>query len=136
MSPVVVETSQDVDGDAGSRTFEIKLADFGVGGYGLNIIGNPGAAAKDDKDLGLISDALVKGYTDGCSNKAQAIDLFTKRFPDKDPNYVSKSWEKVCELIGNNPGDQSAEGWQETLDLYRELGVLRQNTTPTDILGN
>jgi len=136
MSPVTVETSEDVPGIPGERVFELKLAEYGVTGYGLNIIGNSEAAAKQSIDLGKVSDALVKGYAEGCSAKEEAVSLFLKRFPDKSPTYVAQSWNKVCQLVGDNPGFQNTDGWQSTIDLYQTLGILSVPVTPQDVMAN
>jgi NitT/TauT family transport system substrate-binding protein len=134
MSPVQVETSKDIPG-ASPKTFEIPLADHGVGGYGLNIIANP-AALKDRKaDVNALTDAILQGYRDGCADRPKAVASFVKQFPDKSPEYVRQSWDKVCALVGSNVGYQDVAGWQNTIDLYRALGVLKANVNPNELIG-
>jgi hypothetical protein len=37
-------------------------------------------------------------------------------------------------MAGPNPGQQSEEGWKETIELYRSVGLLTHNVEPRDIL--
>lgn len=135
MSPVQVETDAHIPGATGSKTFELKLADYGVGGYGLNIIAGEDAWHNQKAQLLALSSAITLGYKNGCTHRAEATAAFLKEFPAKDPNYVKSSWDRVCNLVGQNPGAQSAAGWQQTIDLYRSLGLLKVPVTPADILG-
>ena len=59
---------------------------------------------------------------------------FVKRFPDKDRRYVAESWKKVCDFIGGDYGGQTREGWEQTIRLYREQGLLSGPVTPEDVL--
>ena len=135
MSPVQVETSPNVPGPT-PKTFELKLAEYGVGGYGLNVIANENAWRKQRPQLEALTAAIAQGYRDGCAAREDAVNQFLKEFPDKDRNYVSVSWNKVCALVGPNPGAQDAAGWQQTINLFRDLGLLKANVTPSQILGN
>lgn len=135
MSPVLVETSDEFEGISGERTFELSLADYGVGGYGLNIIANKDAYQADPEELDGMKVAIVRGYIDGCANQTDAVNSFVKRFPEKSMQYVSESWSRVCNLIGTEPGQQSADGWFETIELYRDLGILTSDVSASDILG-
>jgi NitT/TauT family transport system substrate-binding protein len=135
MSPVQVETSNSIPpGDR--KTFELRLSDFGVGGYGLNIITGQNTWKTQKDDLVAITKAIEQGYKVGCERRNDAVRAFIKEFPDKNPEYVKISWNKVCTLIGSQIGDQSTEGWQQTIDLYRSLGLLKAPVTPAQILGH
>jgi ABC-type nitrate/sulfonate/bicarbonate transport system substrate-binding protein len=134
MSPVLVETSGEIAGQQGERTFELSLSDFGVGGYGLNIIANPAALEKDPERLAAATDAIVRGYVDGCANRDEAVASFVSQFPDKEPDYVASSWDKVCDLLGPQPGAQNNQGWEETIALYRDLGLLTVDVTAPQII--
>ena len=135
MSPVQVETDPKIPGESGSKTFELHLADYGVKGYGLNIIGNPQAWRTQKAQLTAISNAIIQGYKTGCTRRQDAVASFVAEFPDKNPNYLKRSWDKVCDLVGANPGAQDAQGWQATINLYRDLGLLTAPVTPADVLG-
>lgn len=134
MSPVQVETSPEIK-RAAPKTYEIGLADHGVGGYGLNIIANPAAFGSKRSEIDALTAAILQGYRDGCADRPRAVDSFVKQFPDKSKDYVRLSWAKVCALVGSNVGHQDAAGWQRTIDLYRGLGVLKANVSPSDLIG-
>ena len=134
MSPVQVETSQNVPGPS-PKTFELLLANYGVGGYGLNVIVNESRWHAEQPQLKVLTSIIVDGYRKGCTARDDAVNEFMKEFPDKDRNYVSASWNRVCNLIGSNPGAQDVAGWQKTIDLYRSLGLLHTDVTPAQVMG-
>lgn len=135
MSPVQVETNASIPGKSGEKTYELKLADYGVGGYGLNIIANTGAMKSQGAQLRKAAAAMARGYKDACANRADAVRTFLAQFPDKDPTYVKTSWDRVCALVGGDPGAQDAKGWQQTIDLYRSLNLLKTDVSPAQIMG-
>ena len=135
MSPVAVETNPAVIGKPGApKTFELKLADYGVGGYGLNIITSREQYLKEAEFLKKVASTAVQGYRAGCAEQGLAVAAFLKDFPEKDPKYVTESWRRVCELIGPDPGVQTAEGWKQTIDLYQSLGLIKPTVEVKDIL--
>jgi len=136
MSPVLVETTMDIPTESSPKTFEMKLSDYGVEGYGLNIIANPQAYQDNPAKLIQIKDIIVKGYVEGCANDRKAVESFLELFPDKSPKYVEASWARVCTLLGNEPGTQNDEGWQKTIDLYKGLNLLSVEVSPSNILGS
>ncbi|MDD9867847.1 MAG: ABC transporter substrate-binding protein [Candidatus Campbellbacteria bacterium] len=119
-----------------NEVYEILLAEYGVTGYGLNIVTSRSAYETEQELIRDVSRAVVRAYRDGCRNKDDAVASFLEEFPEKDPNYVANSWERVCDkLIDGNYGDQNERGWQETIDTYKELGLLGDTVfTTRDIL--
>jgi hypothetical protein len=134
MSPVQVETNPEIKGPA-PKTFEIPLADHGVGGYGLNIIANPDAWKSRRRELEALTGAIERGYRDGCAHRDRAVAAFVKLFPSKSSDYVRVSWDKVCNMVGNDVGHQDENGWKQTIALYNGLGVLKARVQPSDIIG-
>jgi ABC-type nitrate/sulfonate/bicarbonate transport system substrate-binding protein len=116
------------------KLFELRLAEYGVGGYGLNIVTSRQSFTQDGKLLQQVADAAVDGYRTGCADKESAVKAFLSDFPQKNPDYVRESWNRVCEMVGNNFGTQSVQGWQQTIDLYRSLGLLKQPVAAKNIL--
>lgn len=135
MAPVLAETSEDLPGQPGERTYELKLAEYGVSGYGLNVIANKKANEENPDLVAKFRDAIVRGYEEGCVQREAVVASFVQRFPDKRPDYVSQSWNKVCELVGSEAGNQTYEGWEATIALYRDLGLLTSDVSPDDIIG-
>lgn len=134
MSPVAVSLDNQVAEVKGKRVFEIHLADKGVDSYGLNIVTSRETYSKDPKFYNDITKAAVKGYEDGCRNQDDAVAVFLKVFPDKDPQYVKKSWALVCGMVGNTPGAQTADGWDKTINLYRSLNLMNITLSAKDVL--
>jgi NitT/TauT family transport system substrate-binding protein len=135
MSPVAVETNPAVPGKPGlPKTFELKLAEYGVAGYGLNIVTSRDRYSRDPEFFKRVTAAAVEGYRSGCAEPDKAVSAFMKDFPEKDPKYVAESWRRVCQLTGPSPGGQTAAGWKQTIDLYQSLGLIRHQVEAKDIL--
>lgn len=134
-----------IDGDAprvnGRTSFELPLAEYGVNGYGLNIVVAPRAMRERPDRMRALAAAAVQGYTEGCANREAAVNAFlaevhrTPERMDAERPYVTASWDRVCEMIGDGAGQQTAEGWQTTIDTYASLGLLQRTVTPQEVLG-
>lgn len=116
------------------ETFQLPLADHGVDAYGLNVIASR-SALEDDSDLidGLTA-AVVEGYRRACANQPAAAQLFLELFPERDPRYVGASLTRVCALVGDEVGRQTADGWRKTIDVYAAAGLLDRPIAPGDVL--
>ena len=133
MSPVVLANNASVRQVGGQRIFEIHLADTGVVGYGLNVITSRMTLAANRVQVSAVAAAVFEGYRQGCLNQSAATAAFTAEFPEKDPVYVRNSWALVCQMIGKNPGKQTALGWQQTIDVYHSLHLLSVELKPADV---
>ena len=116
------------------ETFQLSLADHGVDAYGLNVIASR-AAYQEDRDLieGLTA-AIVEGYRRACADRPAAARVFLELFPDRDARYVEASLGRVCELVGDEIGHQTAAGWQSTIDVYAAAGLLQGPVAFADVL--
>jgi ABC-type nitrate/sulfonate/bicarbonate transport system substrate-binding protein len=133
-SPVELSMNPHVTAVHGDKIFEIPLADYGVNSYGTDVVTSRQALQQEPDKIRKIADAVFEGYRAGCEQPVQAVDSFLKQFPDKDPASVKEGWRRVCALVGPNPGQQDAEGWKKTIELYRSVGLLTHNVEPRDIL--
>ncbi len=133
-SPVTLSANPQVTAVHGDKVFELHLADYGVSGYGLNVMTSRQALQREPDSIRKIADAVFQGYRIGCAQQEQAVDSFLKNFPDKNSASVKEGWRRVCAMVGLNPGQQSEEGWKETIMLYRSLGLLTHNVEPRDVL--
>src|SRR5688572_30303543 len=108
MSPTALEIDPSIPKLRDQRTFEFPLADFGVKAYGLNLISSREAMAKDGELLRKVAAIICDAYRDGCARPEEVVKIFCKRFPNKDPNYVRRSWAKACKLVNSQavPGEQ------------------------------
>ena len=117
------------------ETFQLSLDEYGVKGYSLNLITSAETYARDRELIDNVTVAVLDGYREGCADQPAAVRTFLEIFPDKDARYVEKSWASVCAFIGEDVGQQTAEGWQTTIDLYGSVGLLGNTpVTPADIL--
>ena len=78
--------------------------------------------------------AIVEGYRNACADRPAAAGVFLELFPDRDARYVEASLGRVCELVGDDAGLQTAEGWQSTIDVYAAAGLLEGPVAPGDVL--
>jgi len=134
MSPAAIEVDPNFTEVGGRRTFDISLAKNGVAGYGLNIITSRAELVKEGDLLKKIAAAAVEGYRRACQNPDDAIAAFLKEFPDKNSAYLHEGLNRVCSMIGTNYGTQGSEGWQETINVYRDLGLVKKDVKPEDLL--
>ena len=117
------------------ETFRLSLDEYGVKGYSLNLITSAETYARERELIDEVTVAVLDGYREGCADQTAAVRTFLEIFPDKDARYVEKSWASVCAFIGEDVGQQTAEGWQTTIDLYSSVGLLGNTpVTPADIL--
>ncbi len=117
-----------------TSSYDLRLSEFGVEGYGLNIICSRKTLLSEPDLVNGVTQAILAGYRAALADPEAAVSAFLKEFPDKDPTYVRASWAKVCGALGTNIGAQTAEGWQKTIDLYRNTGVITAPVTPANIL--
>jgi len=114
--------------------FQLMLKDYGVDGYGLNIIASRDTYTGKKPLIDGITRAVLRGYEQGCADQDKAVAAFVGEFKEKDAEYVKSSWEKVCKFIGGDYGSQTVEGWQKTIDLYGKLGLLKHKVRPEDVM--
>ena len=129
-SAVMIRLNNDLPVINGDKISEIKLADYGVGGYGLNVIINKDYLKNNASLARGISEAVINGYRAACKNKEDAVSSFAVEFPDLDVVFIKNGLDVVCQAITEPIGDQTQQGWQETVNLYNNLGLLSK---PIDI---
>jgi ABC-type nitrate/sulfonate/bicarbonate transport system substrate-binding protein len=134
MSPVVVDVDNSFPEVNGKRTWRLHLKDLGVKSYGLNIITSDKAFSENATELQKLTQAVYNGYTSACNNKEDAVDKFIERFPDKNKAYIAKGFELVCDQLTNPVGTQNKIGWQESINLFESLGLLKNPVTAEEII--
>jgi len=127
MSPTQLELKQEI--------FQLSLDEYNVKGYGLNVIASRAAYEKERGLIEGLTAAVVDAYRSGCADRPAAVKVFLAVSPEKDADFVEESWARVCDFIGEDIGRQTAEGWQTTIDLYNEVGLLEgRRVIPADVL--
>lgn len=141
MSPMRLASDPAAPQTNGARIFELRLSEFGVTGYGLNIVVSPSEYKKDPDRLKALSNAAVQGYVQGCQRQDEAVEAFltavhrtTDRIERERP-YVTESWKRICtQLLGKDVGAQTKDGWAATIATYSALGLLPKSVTPEMVL--
>lgn len=111
----------------GRRLLLLRLADFGVRTYSLNLIVNENAWADPKKRATAkkIAEAVLEGYSLVSERPGDAAVQFSNLFPRLSPNFVVRSMVAVQLQLGQPPlGAQTKEGWNDTINLLSSLHLL------------
>jgi ABC-type nitrate/sulfonate/bicarbonate transport system substrate-binding protein len=112
----------------------LRLADYGVKAYSLNIMVNDAALAKEPDTVRAIVDAAHEGYEFLKANPEETAAVFSRLFPEQDKEYVRASIAVVARLLGREPvGRQTRAGWQRTINTLEQLKLLTKNVDVDDV---
>lgn len=120
----------------GRRLLVMRLSDFGVRSYSLNLIVNDAAWASPEKRAIAIKvvEAVQEGYTMVSERPGDAANHFSRFFPRLSPNYVTRSMVSVAQQIGHPPvGTQTRAGWEDTIRLLTSLNLVTTPLKPDDV---
>lgn len=120
----------------GRSLIVLRLSDFGVRTYSLNLIVNDAAWASPEKRaIALkIADAVQEGYSLVNERPADAAARFSELFPRLSPNYVDRSMADVSLQLNPPPiGGQTRAGWEDTIKMLSSLGLLDKPVTVDDV---
>ena len=120
----------------GRRITMIRLADFGVRLYGLNLVVNDAAWADPARRAiaGRIVDAVQEGYDMVKEHAADAATQFARLFPRLAPRYVDRSMVTVARQLSGPPtGVQTRAGWEATLQTLEQLKLLAKPVTVDEV---
>ena len=121
---------------AGRKLEILRLADFGVDCYSLNLIVNAAAWADPRRRpvAKRIAEALAEAYEVVRVRPAAASASFMVFFPTMSPRYIELGMADVARELGAPPaGAQTRAGWQKTLATLGSLGLLQQPLTPGEV---
>ncbi len=120
----------------GRRITMIRLSDFGVKAYSLNLIVNDTAWADPAKReiARKIEEAVQEGYNMVRERPADAALHFSRLFPRLAPRYVDRSMATVSQQLSGPPtGQQTRAGWESTIATLEALGLLAKPITVDDV---
>lgn len=117
----------------GHKIETLRLADYGVHAYSLNLIANDKILQSDPKMVADVTAATNAGFAFVRENPAEAARIFSSLFPDKSPEYVRQSIAVVAGQIAAPAGEQTREGWQTTLNTLGRLGLLKRPVTVEEV---
>lgn len=120
----------------GRRIIMMRLSDFGLRSYSLNLIVNEEAWASSEKRAiaRKIADAVQEGYSLVNERPADAASHFSRLFPRLAPRYVDRSMVSVASQLSPAPvGGQTRQGWEETITLLNSLKLLSKPVTVDEV---
>jgi ABC-type nitrate/sulfonate/bicarbonate transport system substrate-binding protein len=120
----------------GRRIIVMRLSDFGVRSYSLNLIVNDEAWASPEKRAiaRKIADAVQEGYSLVNERPADAASHFSRLYPRLAPRYVDRSMVSVASQLSPTPvGGQTRQGWEETITLLNSLKLLSKPVTVDEV---
>ena len=135
LNPAEFDVDENIPKVEGKRTWRLMLRDHGVKSYGVNLVTSEKALAEQGEELKKIAQAVFNGYKKACENKDDAVSRFIDRFPDKNKTYVNHGFTIVCDQLIQPIGSQTNQGWQDTIDLFVGLGLLKEGSVkPQDVI--
>ncbi len=120
----------------GRRITMIRLSDFGVRAYSLNLIVNDVAWADPARRTiaEKIADAVQEGYNMVKERPADAATHFSALFPRLAPRYVDRSMVTVSQQLSGPPtGIQTRAGWEATIKTLESLNLLAKPITVDEV---
>ncbi|WP_296321143.1 ABC transporter substrate-binding protein [Reyranella sp.] len=120
----------------GRRITMIRLSDFGVKAYSLNLIVNDDAWADPvRREIAKnVQEAVQEGYNMVRERPADAASHFSRLFPRLAPRYVDRSMATVSQQLSGPPtGQQTRAGWEATISTLDALGLLAKPVTVDDV---
>jgi ABC-type nitrate/sulfonate/bicarbonate transport system substrate-binding protein len=121
---------------AGEKISIMRLADFGVRLYSLNLGVNDDAwAAPGRKAVARkIAEALQESFGLVRDRPRDAAAIFKRLFPDVAPRYADQSMVTVGRQLGTlQIGLQTRVGWEDTLKILTTLGLLARPVGPEEV---
>lgn len=120
----------------GKRIAVMRLADFGVRIYSLNLIVNEMAwtgSPQRKQTAQLIEEAVQEGYQFVREKPAQAAAIFCRLFPEISPRYVELSMQIVSRQLAVPIGNQTRIGWEDTLKTLSSLRLLARAVSAEEV---
>ena len=120
----------------GRRITMIRLSDFGVRAYSLNLIVNDAAWADPAKraTAAKIVEAVQEGYNTVKERPADAATHFSNLFPRLAPRFVDRSMVTVSQQLSGPPtGIQTRAGWEATIKTLESLNLLAKPITVDEV---
>lgn len=120
----------------GRRITMIRLSDFGVRAYSLNLIVNDAAWADPARRAiaEKIVDAVQEGYNIVRERPADAATNFSNLFARLAPRFVDRSMVTVAQQLSGPPtGSQTRDGWEATLKTLESLNLLAKPITVDEV---
>lgn len=118
----------------GKRIAVMRLADFGVRIYSLNLVVNELAwNSPRQQTARLVAEAVLEGYQFVRDRPAEAAAIFGKMFPNFAPRYVELSMQIVARQLAPPIGNQTRLGWEDSLKILSSLRLLQRAVSAEEV---
>lgn len=120
----------------GRRILVMRLSDFGVRTYSLNLIVNDEAWATPAKRAIAVKivEAVQEGYSLVNERPGDAAAHYSRLFPRLPPRFVDRSMVSVAQQLAPPPvGGQTRQGWADTIKTLTTLGLLARPITVDEV---
>ena len=120
----------------GRRILVMRLSDFGVRTYSLNLIVNDEAWANPAKRAIAVKivEAVQEGYSLVNERPGDAAAHYSRLFPRLPPRFVDRSMVSVAQQLAPPPvGGQTRQGWADTIKTLSEMGLLARPITVDEV---
>jgi ABC-type nitrate/sulfonate/bicarbonate transport system substrate-binding protein len=120
----------------GKRISVMRIADFGVRIYSLNLLVNETvwtSSPQRKQTAQLVEEAVQEGYQFVRDKPAEAAAIFGKLFPEFSPRYVELSMQIVSRQLALPIGNQTRIGWEDTLKTLSSLRLLARAVSAEEV---
>lgn len=119
----------------GKRISVMKLADYGLRTYSLNLVVNETAWLTQARQqiARHIAEAVQEGYQFVRDKPAQAAAIFGKLFPDYSPRYLELAMQIVARQLAPPIGSQTRLGWEDTLKILSGQRMLARAVSAEEV---
>jgi ABC-type nitrate/sulfonate/bicarbonate transport system substrate-binding protein len=120
----------------GKRIAVMRIADFGVRIYSLNLLVNETvwtSSPQRKQTAQLVEEAVQEGYQFVRDKPAEAATIFGRLFPDFSPRYVELSMQIVSRQLALPIGNQTRIGWEDTLKTLSSLRLLARAVSAEEV---
>ena len=119
----------------GKRIAVMRLADFGLRTYSLNLIVNEMAYLTQARQQTArqIEDAVQEGYQFVRDKPAEAAAIFGKLFPSFAPRYLELAMQIVARQLSPPIGSQTRLGWEDTLKILSSQRLLNRAVSAEEV---
>lgn len=115
----------------------IKLQDYGMNLYNEAVIANTNFLLAHPDVVRRFLQASVKGWEYAIEHPAEAVSIVAKLHPEQDAVYLQKNFDQIIPLMTTvggvkvAVGNQTLDRWKNTVDVLREVGLLKTSLDPS-----
>ncbi|MBM3524048.1 MAG: ABC transporter substrate-binding protein, partial [Alphaproteobacteria bacterium] len=124
---------------AGMVAYEMFISDHGVSAYGLTISANDELIGRQPALITGFLRATKKAVQEIATARQAGVDAVVKAAPEISATREIKALERTFPLWVPKGGDvagfgaQSEQGWQQTIDVARRVGLIEKATAPRSV---